>query len=253
MALLGLLSFACELINASLGMGYGTTLTPILLILGYPPAVIVPTVLLSGLVTGLISGGFHHAFGNLSLRKGSRDRGVVLILVAMGVVGAVGAVYATTGLSSRALEIYIGAMVLTMGLLVYAFRRHHLRFSYPRILAVGAVAAFNKGISGGGYGPLVVSGQILSGHGARNAVGVACLTEGLICLVGFPLHVALNAGAGWFSGNWTFVLPIVLGAAAAAPIASWVTRAIVRRMDLRVVIAVITCTLGAWTLWRALT
>ena len=250
MLLLGLLSFGCELINASLGMGYGTTLTPILLLLGYPPAVIVPTVLLSGLVTGLISGGFHHAFGNLSLRSGSRDRGVVLILASMGAIGAVGAVFVTRGLSSQVLEIYIGAMVFAMGLLVFAFRRHHLAFSYPRIIAVAAVAAFNKGISGGGYGPLVVSGQILSGHGARNAVGVACLTEGLVCAVGFPLHVALNSGSDWFAANWPTVVPVVVGAAVAAPLASWITRAIVRKMDLRVVIGLATCALGAWTLWR---
>jgi len=249
--LLGLLSFGCELINASLGMGYGTTLTPILLLLGYPPSVIVPTVLLSGLVTGLISGGFHHAFGNLSLRSGSRDRRIVLVLASMGAIGAVGAVFATRELSSQALEIYIGAMVLAMGGLVFAFRRHHLAFSYPRITAVAAVAAFNKAISGGGYGPLVVSGQILSGHGARNAVGIACLTEGLVCAVGFPLHVVLNDGGSWFAGNWSTIIPVVIGAAVAAPIASWITRAIVRRVDLRVVIGLATCALGAWTLWRA--
>ena len=252
MLLLGLVSFACELINASLGMGYGTTLAPILLILGYSPSVIVPTVLLSGLLTGMISGGFHHAFGNLSLRKGSRDRGVIMILALMGAIGTVGAVFVANNLTNHVLEIYIGSMVFAMGILVYVFRRHRLRFSLPRILVVGAIAAFNKGISGGGYGPLVVSGQILSGHGVRNAVGVACLTEGLICMVGFPLYMVLNDGAAWFTANWAFVLPIVLGAALAAPIASWMTRTIVRRVDLRVVIAIITCVLGAWTLWRAL-
>jgi len=251
MLALGCLSFACELINASLGMGYGTTLTPILLILGYPPLLIVPTVLFSGLVTGLVSGGFHHAFGNLSLRRGSRDRAVTLILASIGMMGSVGAVFVARSVSARSLEIYVGVMVLAMGILVYASRRRELRFSYARILAVGVVAGFNKGISGGGYGPLVVSGQILSGQGARNAVGIACLTEGLICLVGFPLYLLANEGAGWFAAHAAFFLPVVLGAAVAAPLASWVTRILVKRGDLRVVVALITCVLGAWTLWRA--
>ena len=250
--LLGVISFVCELINASLGMGYGTTLTPILLILGYSPAVIVPTVLLSGLLTGLISGGVHHAFGNLSLRSGSRDRSVILVLASMGAVGAIGAVVLANHLSQHVLEIYIGAMVTAMGVLVYVFRRHCIRFSFPRIIAVGAIAAFNKGISGGGYGPLVVSGQILSGHGVRNAVGVACFTEGLICLVGFPLYIGLNDGGAWFASHWRVFLPIVLGASLAAPLASWATRSLVRRVDLRWIIAIITCALGLWTLWRAL-
>jgi uncharacterized membrane protein YfcA len=250
--LLALLSFGCEYINASLGMGYGTTLTPILLILGYPPSVIVPTVLLSGLFTGLISGGFHHAFGNLSLKKGSRDRGVIAVLASMGMIGSAAAVFTATSLSNRVIEIYIGAMVLLMGILVYVFRNHRLRFSFPRILAIGAVAAFNKGISGGGYGPLVVSGQILSGHGVRNAVGIACLTEGLICAIGFPLYLGMNDGTAWFTENWMLFVPVLVGAVLAAPIASWTTRVIVRRVDLRVVIALITSVLGAWTLWDTL-
>jgi uncharacterized membrane protein YfcA len=248
--LLGLLSFGCEYINASLGMGYGTTLTPILLILGYPPSAIVPTVLLSGLLTGLISGGFHHAFGNLSLRKGSRDRGVIAVLASMGILGAVAAVFAAASLSSRVIETYIGSMVFLMGILVYVFRNHRLRFSFPRILAIGAVAAFNKGIAGGGYGPLVVSGQILSGHGARNAVGIACLTEGLVCSIGFPLYLAMNDGIAWFSESWMLFVPVLIGAVLAAPIASWTTRVIVRRVNLRGIVAVITCALGGWTLWR---
>jgi len=231
-------------------MGYGTTLTPILIILGYPPSVIVPTVLFSGFVTGLISGGFHHVFGNLSLRKGSSDRGVIFILSFMGMVGVVAAVLTSRRLSDVAVKGYIGSMVFMMGVLVYVFRNYRLRFSWPRIVAVGGIAAFNKGISGGGYGPLVVSGQILSGHGARNAVGIACLTEGLICALGFPLYLVLNDGGSWLVGNWRFFAPVLVGAVLAAPIASWTTRAIVRRADLRIIIATLTCALGAWTLWK---
>ena len=37
--------FACELIDSGLGMGYGTILTPTLLLLGYAPSDIVPTIL----------------------------------------------------------------------------------------------------------------------------------------------------------------------------------------------------------------
>jgi len=249
---LGLLSFVAEYMNATLGMGYGTTLTPILLLLGFPPDVIVPTVLLSGLVTGLASGGFHHAFGNLSLRKGSRDWGVIGVLASMGAVGVVAAVFASVQLPESAQKIYIGSMVLAMGVLVFATRKRQLRFSWPRIVALGAVAAFNKGMSGGGFGPLVVSGQILSGHGVRNAVGVACLSEGMICLVGFPLYLLVHGGGEWLTAHWMFYVPVLIGAVAAAPIASWTTRAAVRRFDLRIIIAAVTCILGAWTLWDTL-
>ena len=47
-----LLAFVCELVDSSLGMGYGTTLTPILLLFGYDPIVIVPAVLFSEFLPG---------------------------------------------------------------------------------------------------------------------------------------------------------------------------------------------------------
>ena len=248
--LVGMLSFVSEYVNASLGMGYGTTLTPILLLLGYPPDVIVPTVLLTGFITGLVSGGSHHTFGNISLRRGSPDRRIIALLAITGTIGSASAVVVSSSLSNQAVRAYISVMVIVMGVLVFVFRNHRIRFSYPRIFAIGAVAAFNKGISGGGYGPLVVSGQILSGHGVRNAVGIACFTEGVICAIGFAVYLALNGGIGWLQGHWAFYVPVVVGAVLAAPLASWTTRMIVRTVDLRIVVAVLTCLLGSWTLWK---
>jgi uncharacterized membrane protein YfcA len=57
-----LLAFVCELVDSSLGMGYGTTLTPILLIAGYEPIEIVPAVLFSECITGIVAGILHHEF-----------------------------------------------------------------------------------------------------------------------------------------------------------------------------------------------
>ena len=46
------LCFVCELIDSGIGMGYGTILTPTLLLLGYDAQDIVPTILLSELLSG---------------------------------------------------------------------------------------------------------------------------------------------------------------------------------------------------------
>ena len=53
------LCFACELIDSGLGMGYGTILTPSLLLLGFSPHDIVPTVLFSELLSGFSAAFFH--------------------------------------------------------------------------------------------------------------------------------------------------------------------------------------------------
>ncbi|MGB6420384.1 MAG: hypothetical protein WBF05_00960 [Anaerolineales bacterium] len=50
-----LLAFSCELVDSTLGMGYGATLTPILLVLGDEPLEIAPEILFSVLVTGVLT------------------------------------------------------------------------------------------------------------------------------------------------------------------------------------------------------
>ena len=52
-------AFLAALVDTSLGMCYGTILTPFLIIVGYPPEVVVPAVLLSQLVVD-IAGGLTH-------------------------------------------------------------------------------------------------------------------------------------------------------------------------------------------------
>jgi hypothetical protein len=62
------MAFLAELVDSTLGMGYGTTLTPLMmLIFGLEPLQIVPAVLLSELITGLAAGFSHHSFGNVTL------------------------------------------------------------------------------------------------------------------------------------------------------------------------------------------
>ncbi|MDD5081165.1 MAG: hypothetical protein PHC58_04125, partial [Candidatus Omnitrophica bacterium] len=54
------LAFIFEYMDSTLGMGYGTTLTPVLLIMGYEPLQVVPVVLISELFSGLLAGFLHH-------------------------------------------------------------------------------------------------------------------------------------------------------------------------------------------------
>jgi hypothetical protein len=51
-----LLAFSCELVDSTLGMGYSATPTPILLVLGYGLLEIVPVILFSEFVTGVLTG-----------------------------------------------------------------------------------------------------------------------------------------------------------------------------------------------------
>ena len=89
---LGLAAFLCEYISLSLGMGYGIILVPILLFLGFKPLQIIPIVLISELLSGLIAALFHHKFENVDFRFGTRDSKIVTVMAACSIIGAVIAV-----------------------------------------------------------------------------------------------------------------------------------------------------------------
>lgn len=60
-------------IDSSLGMGYGFTVTPTLLLMGYNPTSVVPAVLLSSIVGDVLSSIFHHQMKNVDFSLKSRE------------------------------------------------------------------------------------------------------------------------------------------------------------------------------------
>jgi uncharacterized protein len=241
-----ILAFICELVDSSLGMGYGTTLTPILLALGFEPLQIVPAVLASESLTGVLAGFFHHEFGNVNLKPGTRDSKVALLIIGSSIVGVLISTTLAINLPSWAVKLYIGLLVFGLGVFILINRHRDYSFSWLRIGGLGWLAAFNKGISGGGYGPVVTSGQVLSGIRGRNAVGITSLAEGITSIVGFAIY--------WFSGaalDTTLLVSLAAGAVLSVPLSAF----LVSRLPagkLTVVIGGLSTCLGGYTLARLL-
>lgn len=209
------LAFVCELADSTLGMGYGTSLTPILLLLGYQPAEIVPAVLFSEFVTGILAGVLHHEFGNVNFRAKSRDLRVMLLMTGLSVVGVLAAVCIAVRLPGWAIKVYVGVLVLAIGIALLWSHNRQFAFSWKRIAGLGLLAAFNKGISGGGYGPVVTGGQVLTGVSARSAIGIASLAEGITSAVGVVAYLASGAAFPWM-----LTPSLLLGAVLSVPLAA---------------------------------
>ena len=241
-----LMAFVCELVDSSLGMGYGTILTPVLLAMGYEPAEIVPSVLLSEFVTGVLAGVFHHEFGNVNLRPGTHHFKIMALMAALSVVGVLLAVGIAVNVPSWAVKLYIGLLVLGIGLGILTRRGREVAFSWRRIAGLGFLAAFNKGISGGGYGPVVTGGQVLAGVRGRSAVGIASMAEGITSAVGVLAYLASGAAIPWHLAP-----SLVLGATFSAPLAAYVvSRVPAGRITLA--IGGVSTVLGGYTLVRLL-
>jgi uncharacterized membrane protein YfcA len=240
-----ILAFVCEYVDSSLGMGYGTTLTPVLMIMGYHPLQIVPAILVSELFTGLTAGFLHHKAKNVNLKFGSKDFKIAMVMAVCSIFGSVIAVFLAIKLPSLWIKLYIGILVFAMGVVILVFAARTFRFSWKKITSLGLLAAFNKGISGGGYGPLVTGGQILSGVNSKNAIGITSLAEGLTCLVGVVTYLAFTN----HTVEWNLAPSLVVGAMLSVPLAAFTVKKFNPR-GLKIIVGVATVVLGLLTLGK---
>jgi uncharacterized protein len=214
-----LVALVCEYMDSSLGMGYGTTLTPLLMLSGFEPLQIVPAVLLSELMTGLAAGFLHQRDGNVDFLRDQRARKTILLLGSLSGIGALLAVWVAVSISKFWLGLFITVIILAMGIIILLTRQRQIPYRAGGIVAIGAVAAFNKGLSGGGYGPLVTAGQVVSGLPAKHAVAVTSVTESLTCLIGVLAYLALGMTIAW-----ELAVPLALGALLSVPMATLTVR-----------------------------
>ena len=117
------------------------------------------------------------------------------------------------------------------------------RFSWKKMIAVGVLSSFNKGMSGGGFGPVVTSGQIIAGRDGKNAIGATAFAEAPICIAGF-LTFLITKGIS----NWNLVIFLSIGALLGAPLGALLTSKLKSERRLRLILAILTLILGTWTL-----
>lgn len=211
---IGALAFFCEAIDSSLGGGYGTILTPVLLLMGYSPLEIVPLILFSEILTGLSAGFMHHKKGNVDLSPRKRAGKTALVLSLCGVAGTILAVSLAVSLPKAMVKAYIAFLLIFLGVFNLLALGRKFTFSWKKVAFLGGLASFNKGMSGGGYGPLVTGGQILTGLDAKSAVGVTSLAEGVTCMVGFALYVFFKGSVAF---NWGLGIPLLAGSLLSVP------------------------------------
>jgi uncharacterized membrane protein YfcA len=265
------IAFLCEYMDSTLGMGYGTTLTPIFLLIGFSPMQIVPAILLSELISGLLAGFFHHLEGNVDLKPKTVDifniakmlrplvyiktlretipehLKVALLLAACSILGTVVAVFVAINIPKFWLKLYIGCLVLSMGIIILICFNRDFRFSWKRIGLLGLIASFNKGMSGGGYGPVVTGGQVLSGVEGKSAIGITSLAEGLTCLVGVITYVLVCSNPV----DWRLAPYIVAGAVLSVPLSAKSVKVMSKR-KLKLAIALLTIALGILTIVKTI-
>jgi uncharacterized membrane protein YfcA len=237
-----LLSFASGVIDLSLGMGYGFTVTPAMLLLGYTPDVAVPVVLFTSFAGGVASSFWNHRFRNVDFATGSRAARVAVFAGAFGILGSVAGAGLSFSLPAKAVGLYIGCIVVLSGALAIISHKLGTTFSWVKILGITLFGSLNKGLTGSGFGPILTTGAMLSGIDEKAAVSIQALSEASISLVGFATYLYLGR-----SVNLPVLAAMTLGVVLASPVAAHVMNRLPGRA-LRVLVGALAVVIGASTI-----
>lgn len=232
-----LLAFVFETMDSAAGMGFGTALAPLLLAMGYDPLAVVPVLLICETVTGLISAGVHHEFENVrfSLPTGANDATRLMLLIAgIGVVAVISSIvltYLAIAVPDSVIKTYVALLVLLMGCVAIVRRvayRGATRYRPRRMIGFAALAGLNKGIGGGGYGPVVTLGEIYSGVYEKSAAAITSLAEGLVSLAGIAAFFAISAAG--VELDFALLPSVIAGGALAAVASPYLVRILPNRL-----------------------
>ena len=226
---LALAGLGAQLVDGSLGMGYGVTSTTLLLALGTNPAAASATTHLAEIGTNLASGLSHWRFGNVDWKVVGR----------IGVPGAIGSFAGATVLSNVSTEVAEPLMCLILlALGIYLLVRFTLRGIDKRNLGkpmrrrfltpLGLVAGFVDATGGGGWGPVGTPAILASGRmEPRKVIGSIDTSEFLVS-VAASLGFLFALGSQGIKLSW--VIGLLIGGLIAAPIAAWLVRHVPPRL-----------------------
>jgi uncharacterized protein len=236
--LVGLLAQA---IDGALGMAYGITSTSFLLATGSSPVVASASVHIAEVFTTGVSGVAHIKLGNV-------NRQLFLRLLLPGMAGALAGAWLLTSIDSQLIKPFVAAYLLGMGLYVLskAFRKVVRTHRQPRHVAkLGLAGGFVDAVGGGGWGPVVTTTLVGTGHDPRTTIGSVNLAEFFLTFVSAGVFTLLVDEAPWAT-----VAGLVVGGLFAAPLAALMTRRLHTR-TLLILVGLVICTVSLFNLWRS--
>jgi uncharacterized protein len=218
---LGVVGFAAQLIDGSLGMGYGVTSSTLLLVAGLTPAAASASVHFSELGTNIASGLSHWRLRNVDWR----------VVARIAAPGAIGAFLGATVLSSLSTETAAPIMSAILALLgVYILIRFIVgikpvlkkALTVKFLAPLGLVAGFVDATGGGGWGPVATPALLADGRlEPRKVIGTVDTSE---FAVSAAASIGFLIGLGAAGINWGFALALLIGGLIAAPIAALLVR-----------------------------
>src|SRR5436190_1905484 len=207
-----LTGFIAQMVDGSLGMGYGTISTTFLLAIGVNPAIVSSRVHSARVFSSGVSGYSHHRFGNINKK-------LFKALVIPGIIGAVFGASLAFFAQKYSLWVRLPLSLYTFYLGYFTLRKAFAKTNYnSKVKKAGWLASaggFMDSFAGGGWGTLVTSTLMSKRRNPRYVIGSVCLAEFFVVFISSITFFILLRSIPIIE-----VAGLILGGLIAAPIAA---------------------------------
>jgi hypothetical protein len=239
--LLAAVGFLAQLVDGALGMAFGVISTSAMLTMGLPPAHASAIVHTAEVFTTAASGTSHVYFRNVDWR-------LVMRLGVAGVLGAIVGAWLLSNVDGNLIRPFVAVYLMILGVLILlrAFR-HRPREDASIAIAppLGLVGGFLDACGGGGWGPVVSSTLIGSGHAPRVVVGSVNTTEFFVTAAAATTFFVELGLAPIYE-----LIALVVGGILAAPFGGWAVKHLPAR-PLMIMVGIVVVALASYQVVRA--
>jgi uncharacterized protein len=245
-----LVGFIAQLIDGTLGLGFGIISASVLLAQGVPPALVSASVNAAKIPTTGTAALSHFLNKNM-------DWSIVIALAVFGTLGGSLGMLLLTSLKGKALTTLVTTYLFFIGGLIVW---RGLKGTAPRILPaawkrmIGFVGGLIEGI-GGSWGPVVTTSLLGSGVQSRYAIGSSNIAEFAVSVTVFSAYLVAFYVGHWEGGtDWRSVAypvaGLVVGGLPAAMAGGWLAR-IAPSRALTVCVGLLAIAIGIYRLMSA--
>lgn len=177
---------------------------------------VVPAILVSEMFSGLWGGFWHWRFKNVNWKA----VGFTLLgsLIAMGLATYVMAALLSPSLLKYVISVFaviMGIFVVIRSYLVKKIEQRKNSHNPLWFSVMGFLIGYQKGTSGGNYGPFSVTGYMTWGLSAATAIGTTTVAEGIACTLGVAMYSQMTGIV------LSIAAALAIGAFIADPISAW--------------------------------
>ncbi len=227
---IAIVGFIAEIIDGTLGMGYGVSSSALLITIGIAPVAVSASVHISETIVALASGISHFTLGNVR-------KDIFYPLAVAGAIGGSLGAYELVRLPVTPVKIIVSLILLTMGGAIFyrfVFRHEEMsalgfrttEHSAKKLIPLGLFAGFIDAIGGGGWGPICTPTLVMARTEPRKVIGSVNLAEFFVTLA---ISATFFISVGTQILRWDIIVPLLVAGLIAAPISAYASKKLPHR------------------------